>query len=36
MKQSNLERFDNWMREIVQSQFYSNNEMMCNAYEKID
>lgn len=30
-----LEKFDKWMRETVKSVHYSNNEQMCNAYNKI-
>lgn len=36
MKQTNLERFDAWMRETVQSIYYSDNQQMSNAYERID
>lgn len=36
MKQTNLERFDDWMRETVQNIYYYDNHQMCNAYERID
>lgn len=30
-----VKKFDKWMRKIVQSIHYSDNEQMCNAYNKI-
>ncbi len=30
-----IKRFDKWMRKIVQSIHYHDNEQMCNAYERI-
>ena len=30
-----IEKFDKWMRTKVKSIYYSDNEKMCNAYEKI-
>lgn len=30
-----VKKFDKWMRKIVQSVHYSDNEQMCNAYAKI-
>lgn len=31
----NQKKFDNWMRKI-KNIYYSDNERMCNAYEKIN
>lgn len=30
-----VKKFYKWMRKIVQSVHYADNEKMCNAYEKI-
>ena len=30
-----VEKFDEWMRNKVKSIHYSNNEKMCNAYNRI-
>jgi len=32
---SEVEKFNDWMREKVKSAFYSDNERMCNAYNRI-
>lgn len=32
---TNREKFDLWMRDTVKSVFYSNNQEMCDAYERI-
>jgi hypothetical protein len=32
---SNKERFNEWMKIIVQSIYYSDNNLMCQAYERI-
>lgn len=29
------EAFDNWMANVVRSSGYSDNEQMCNAYQRI-
>ena len=34
-KLKEIKKFDKWMRKIVKSVHYSNNEKMCNAYNKI-
>jgi hypothetical protein len=31
-----IKKFDKWMRKVVQSIYYSNNEQMRNAYQKIN
>ena len=33
--QNNKEKFDNWMRKMG-NVYYSDNEKMCKAYERID
>ena len=33
---SEVEKFNDWMREKVKSAFYSDNERMCNAYSRIE
>ena len=33
---SEVENFNEWMLNKVKSVHYSNNEEMCNAYEKIE
>ena len=33
--QNNKEKFDNWMRKMG-NIYYSDNEKMCKAYERID
>lgn len=30
-----IKRFDKWMRKIVKSIHYHDNEKMCNAYKRI-
>jgi len=32
---SNIELFDDWMRNKVKSIHYANNDAMCNAYQRI-
>lgn len=34
-KKSEVEKFNEWMKKRVKSVFYSDNERMCNAYERI-
>lgn len=34
-KETNVERFNRWMKEKVQSVYYSDNIKMCNAYERV-
>lgn len=34
-KETNVERFNRWMKEKVQSVYYSDNIRMCNAYERV-
>lgn len=34
-KKSEVEKFDTWMRKKVKSVFYSDNERMLRAYERI-
>jgi hypothetical protein len=36
VKLKEVKKFDKWMRKTVQSIHYSNNEKMCNAYQKIN
>ena len=31
-----IKKFDKWMRKIVQSIYYHDNQKMCNAYERIN
>ena len=33
--QTNVERFNEWMLKTVKSVYYSNNNAMCNAYNRI-
>jgi hypothetical protein len=35
-KNNEIENFNDWMINKVQSVHYANNEAMCNAYEKIE
>jgi len=35
MREITIKNYDNWMRNIVKSIHYSNNEKMINAYKKI-
>ena len=35
-KNTEIENFNEWMLNKVKSVHYSNNEEMCNAYEKIE
>ena len=35
-KNTEIENFNEWMLNKVKSIHYSNNEEMCNAYEKIE
>ena len=35
-KDTEIEKFNEWMLNKVKSVHYSNNEEMCNAYEKIE
>jgi len=32
----NTERFNEWMKNVVKSIYYANNEMMLNAFNKIE
>ena len=34
-KLKQIKKFDKWMRKVVQSVHYSNNEKMYKAYQKI-
>lgn len=33
--QSNVERFDNWMKHTVRSNWYANTPVMTEAYRKV-
>lgn len=33
---SEKENFDTWMRNTVKSVYYSNNQAMVNAYERVE
>lgn len=35
VKKSNKEKFNEWMRNIVKSEYYHNNEQMSNAFTRI-
>lgn len=34
-KQSNVERFNHWMTEIVKSEWVNNDKAMCQARAKV-
>lgn len=34
-KQSNAERFNEWMKSKIQSVYYSDNQQMLNAFKKL-
>lgn len=31
-----IKKFDKWMKKVIQSVYYADNEQMCNAYQKIN
>lgn len=31
-----IKKFDKWMRNVIQSVYYTDNEQMCNAYQRIN
>lgn len=33
--ETEVERFNEWMKSKIQSVHYSNNKAMCNAYNRI-